>query len=64
MGSLSIWHWIIVIIAAAIYGVPVSKILARAGRSPWWTIAFMIPLLNLVAIWVFAYSRWPALNEK
>jgi hypothetical protein len=60
MGSLSIFHWIIVIIVLALYGVPAAKILGRAGYSKWWTIVFFVPVLNIVALWVFAYSRWPA----
>lgn len=63
MGSLSIWHWIIVILALVIYVVPTAKILGRAGRSKWWTIVFFIPLLNIIALWVFAYSRWPAVDD-
>ena len=64
MGSLSIWHWIIVILILVLYGVPTAKILGRAGHSKWWTIAFFVPLLNIIALWVFAYSRWPAVDGR
>jgi hypothetical protein len=40
-------------------GVPVANILHRAGRSRWWTILVFIPLLNLIVLWVFAFTRWP-----
>jgi hypothetical protein len=60
MGSLSIWHWTIVILVLVLYGVPIAKILGRAGRSKWWTIIFFVPVLNIIALWVFAYGRWPA----
>jgi hypothetical protein len=63
MGSLSIWHWIIVILVFVFYGVPTAKILGRAGHSKWWTIVFFAPLLNIIALWVFAYSRWPAVDD-
>jgi hypothetical protein len=63
MGSLSIWHWIIVILVLAIYGVPITKILERAGWSKWWIILFFVPLVNIVMLWVFAYSRWPTLGR-
>jgi hypothetical protein len=34
--------------------------LARAGRSPLWVLLLLVPWVNLAAIWVFAYIRWPA----
>jgi len=40
-------------------GVPIANILHRAGRSRWWTILVFIPLLNLIGLWVFAFTRWP-----
>jgi hypothetical protein len=61
MGSLSIWHWIIVILVLVLCGVPAAKIPGSAGYSKWLTIAF--PLLNIIALWLFAFSRWPALDR-
>jgi len=43
----------------ALMGVPVANILHRAGRSRSWTILAFIPLLNLIGLWVFAFTRWP-----
>jgi len=42
--------------------VPIASILHRAGRSRWWTLIAFIPLINLIALWVFAFSRWPAVE--
>jgi hypothetical protein len=64
MGSLSIFHWIIVILVLVLYGVPTAKILGRAGYSKWWTIVFFVPLLNIIALWVFAYCRWPSIDGR
>jgi hypothetical protein len=63
MGALSILHWIIVILVLVLYGVPAAKILGSAGYNKWWTIAFFDPLLNIIALWVFAFSRWPVLDR-
>lgn len=38
-------------------------VLARAGRSPVWVMLLLIPWVNVVAIWAFAYTRWPAMDE-
>jgi hypothetical protein len=57
------WHWIMAIVMPLLMiilvGVPVANILHRAGRSRWWTILAFIPLLNLIGLWVFAFTRWP-----
>jgi uncharacterized membrane protein YhaH (DUF805 family) len=34
-------------------------ILHRAGYSGWWVILQLVPLVNLIMIWVFAFSTWP-----
>ena len=64
MGSLSIFHWIIVILVLVLYGVPTAKILGNAGYGKWWTIAFFVPLLNIISLWVLAFGRWPALDRR
>ena len=57
------WHWVMAIamplLMIILVGVPVANILHRAGRSRWWTILIFIPLLNLIGLWVFAFTRWP-----
>ena len=62
MGSFSIWHWLIVIVFILVVAVPCAKILNKAGRSRWWLILALFPYINLIALWVFAYTRWPALD--
>ena len=32
------------------------------GRSGWWVLAFMTPALTLIALYVFAFVRWPAID--
>ncbi|HEV8680734.1 MAG TPA: hypothetical protein VGQ90_15265 [Stellaceae bacterium] len=43
-------------------GIPVARILRRTGQSAWWSLLVVIPLANLVALWVFAFARWPAVD--
>jgi hypothetical protein len=59
MGSFSVWHWLILVIVLAIYIVPAVKIISKAGYSGWWVLVLFIPLVNIIMIWVFAFSRWP-----
>jgi hypothetical protein len=39
--------------------VPFSKLLRRVGFSGWWSILAVVPLVNLAALWVLAFIRWP-----
>jgi membrane associated rhomboid family serine protease len=59
MESMSIWHWLIVLIYLLVFGYPVTRILMRLGYSAWWVIIAFIPLANLIGLWVLAFVRWP-----
>jgi hypothetical protein len=63
MQTFGLWHWTILGTIVVLNAIPISKILGRVGLSKWWTIAFLIPFVNLVALWIFANARWPALNR-
>ena len=39
--------------------VPLWRICTRAGFSGWWSLLVVVPLLNLIMLWVFAYAKWP-----
>ena len=60
------WQWamfmVMPLLIIVLVGIPVASVLHRAGRSRWWTILAFFPLLNLIGLWVFAFSPWPALD--
>jgi hypothetical protein len=39
--------------------IPVWRIVSKAGYSGAWSLIMFVPLINLIMIWVFAFSRWP-----
>ncbi|MFT0547836.1 hypothetical protein ACMHYO_16095 [Allopusillimonas ginsengisoli] len=43
--------------------VPVAMIIGKAGYSRWWAILAFVPLINLIALWLFAFARWPAIRR-
>ncbi len=61
------WLWTMPLVMATlfliVFGVPTMKILHRAGRSRWWIILAFVPLLNVIGLWVFAFTRWPTLDR-
>jgi hypothetical protein len=64
MGSMSLMHWVMVIFYLVflyvIVGIPAGVILRRVGMSRWWSLLAIIPIANLVGLWIFAFARWPA----
>ena len=59
MGSFSIWHWVIFIFLYAIFLVPIWRIVSKAGFSGALSLLALIPLVNIVVLWVFAFIKWP-----
>jgi hypothetical protein len=39
--------------------IPFGQLLRRVGLSRWWLLLAFVPLINVIALWVFAYVRWP-----
>jgi hypothetical protein len=38
---------------------PVIKLLRRTGHNPLWCLFAIIPGLNAIAFWIFAFKPWP-----
>ncbi len=38
-------------------------IVRKAGYSSWWVAAGLIPLLNVVMLFAFAFADWPVLRQ-
>jgi hypothetical protein len=39
--------------------VPIVKLLRRTAHHPVWCILALFPVLNLGALWLFAFKPWP-----
>ncbi len=60
MFSLAIWFMILLAVLVlwafiAVFG----RIVNRAGYSRWWLLTMLVPVLNLVMLWIFAFADWP-----
>lgn len=62
--GISIWQIIVLALPFIIPALLSLGILNKAGYSRWWTLLFLVPLINIIMIWVFAFGKWPALNES
>lgn len=59
MGSFGIVYWLILVIVVAFWIVPAWKIAARVGIGGAWSLLLIVPLVGMVAYWVFAFMKWP-----
>ena len=67
MGGFSIWHWLVVLIVVLLiwaFVVVFGRIVNRAGYSRWWLVIMLVPVLNLIMLWVFAFADWPVLKPR
>ena len=63
MGNLGVWHWAIILFFVAIYVVPVWRIVSKAGFPGVLSFLALVPVLNIVMLWVFAFVKWPVERE-
>ena len=63
MGTSGIGHWVVVLFVLGlfqvIYIIPLWRIVSKAGYSGAWSLLSFVPLVNIVMLWVFAFSAWP-----
>jgi phosphoglycerol transferase MdoB-like AlkP superfamily enzyme len=53
---------ILVILALAV--IPYWKIWSRTGHSGAWSLLMLVPIANLISLWVLAFKDWPAMRGK
>ena len=53
------WHFGIIIIAIIVAIVPFWRIFPRAGWPSALSILMILPLVNIILLWVLAFKRWP-----
>ncbi len=41
-----------------------SLILDKAGLARGWVFCLLIPIVNIIMLWIFAFTHWPAVNSS
>jgi hypothetical protein len=54
---------LVILITVALIGWPYCRVVSRLGFSPWLGLLVFVPIVNIIALWLFAYASWPALRE-
>ena len=52
---------ILIILALAV--IPYWKIWSRTGHSGAWSLLMLVPIANLISLWVLAFKRWPSVDR-
>jgi len=60
VGTFSIWHWFVLLFWGPLFVVPAWRIASRAGFSGALSLLMLVPLVNIVLLWVFAFITWPS----
>ncbi len=50
---------IVCIVVAVVVTVPHYFYWKRTGHSGWWCLLMLVPVVNIAALWVLAFKRWP-----
>jgi len=66
MDGMPIWSFgpPMMLVFAALIIVPFWFIFAKAGFSGWLSLLMVIPVVNVITLYIFAFSAWPSLQEK
>jgi hypothetical protein len=63
MGFDSVWHWLLLIVLLTFY-IPAWRIVSKAGFHGVLSLLLLVPLVNIVMLWVFAFVPWPVEQRK
>lgn len=63
MTGFAVTHWLFFVVVVATVLYPIGRILGRLGFSPFWSLLVFVPFVNLIFLWVLAFSEWPLKNK-
>ena len=61
--GVSIWQLVILFaVLAFLVGwlLLLGRISSKAGFSKWWALLALVPVINVIFLWVFAFIQWPS----
>ena len=52
-------HPFVGLLAAILAVIPAWKIVSKAGYHGAWSLLIFVPLVNIIMMYVFAFTQWP-----
>lgn len=59
MGMYGGWNGFGMLFFAVIIVIPLWKIVTKAGYAGAWALLAFVPFVNIIALWLFAFNKWP-----
>jgi predicted PurR-regulated permease PerM len=57
--GFGVTHWLFFAALVAVLLYPIGRILNRVGLSPFWSVLALVPLINMIGLWILAFVDWP-----
>ena len=64
MNSFGLTALIPLVVWGLLLIVPFFQLWKRTGHSGWMSLLMLLPIVNLVMLYVLAFKRWPALETS
>ena len=61
-GGFGAFDALFIVVLLVLVVVPYWKLWQRTGHSGAWGLLMVVPLVNIISLWVLAFKRWPALD--
>jgi uncharacterized protein YqhQ len=58
--GIGIGSFLLLVIIVAAHVLIFGTVARKAGFTRWWSVLMVLPLVNVIAIWIFAFIDWPA----
>lgn len=55
---------LVVLVLSIIKIIPYWKIFGKAGFTPWLSLLMIVPLADLILLYILGFSEWPTLKGK
>ena len=52
------------LLLGALLIIPFWQLFSKAGYSGWWSLLMIVPVVNVIALYVLAFSNWPSLAKS
>jgi hypothetical protein len=52
------------LLLGALLIIPFWRLFSKAGYSGWWSFLMIVPVVNVIALYVLAFSNGPALAKS
>ena len=52
-------HWLWMLVIATVVVIPARRICQRTGYPGWMGILILVPMVNLVLLYIIAFADWP-----